>query len=70
MYRYTVHNLKPEGGELHPPALGYSLHSFVYAPGERILAVWIQTGELGEADWGASTWANREVNDPVVVGTA
>ena len=52
MYRYSVHFVK-DAGELTPPSPAYSLHSIAYAPPDRIICAWVNTGNsYCVEDWG------------------
>ncbi len=66
MYRYTVTNVK-DSGELQPPAVGWTLHSVVYAPPDRLICIWNLFDNYPDTEWGDTTWAMREVNDPVSI---
>jgi len=72
MYKFTVHHVKGDGGDLTPPAAGYGLLTAFALDGAdmsplghaapRIVAVWQQEGRV-ETEWGGQAWryAPREV---------
>ena len=70
MYHMTVHTI-PDGWLDRqfpiPGPPGCHLHSFSYAPPERIVCVWEQVGAIPNDEWGDTTWAMREINDPVAI---
>ena len=63
MYRYTVHFIK-DSGELTPPSPAYTLHTAVYAPPDRLVAVWSVEPDNFDVGWGETTWVQAETTIP------
>lgn len=65
MYRYTITNVK-DSGELTPPAVGYTLvETHVYQ--DKLIVIWVAGYDNTDVEWGDTTWAMREINDPVSI---
>ena len=70
MFHMTVHQIPGEWRDRQFPIQGppgCHLHSFSYAPPERIVCVWEQVGVMVDDEWGDTTWALRDRNDPVTI---
>jgi len=78
MYKYTLHNLTHDSGDIQSPGPDWFLKTVVYASPERIVCVWEQNYGNGDG-WGESMTATADpflerdfaaqkaLNDPVSI---